>query len=623
MEQRVITKQLAGSEDLIKGIGKVTQIRGTGEKEITKLNVSELQGSLVVDSIKKLEELDINLLGDTKTVIISDGSGTYNYIDNTWIKSDSGVFKVDSMSGFNNLKSRSYDLVYVTGYHTKGDGVFGSNIFEWDSTCQEPHNGGTIIDPNAKFPSDWNNSYSVNSWYNYNSSTSGRYKLRYNSATNVKWFGARGVDDTSDGTHFDYNDAPAIQAAINASDSKQSQTIGGTVFIPSGKYPIKETIETRIGTKLIGDGSTGLVSIDPYPSSGTVLILAIHKSDNSEWTETTLKSKNVTIPYQVMFNHIQGVAQMEDIGAIVQNNDTSKSVFCLVGLDKNPYDQAGFSQGHFKRLRIFSFRKVFYGSHISDCTFDSCGFEYNIDVFSVTSGYDSSNNERQGSFGGIRFMGCIFFGNYRDFISSGGTNYSGTFSNLLFSSCEFNSPDSPGHMAFFVTSSDNSIIENLNFTGCSLVGTGNNVGKPIIYMDTVNSKVSGLNFSSCSFKDVKFKTAYTGSSRDFDNFSLIGSTLDNTPITINYEMDGFIISNNNFINSTYLMLKGCNRGTISGNNFQKTSHDKTYDLDFNDDGSHYFTVVGNTFTSKGLHYHSASDNFKIVGNLNVDDEVNP
>ena len=510
------------------------------------------------------------------------------------------ISKVKSVNTIADLRAltQTPPTIWVSGYHTKGDGAFGSHVFEWDATSTEADNGGTII--------------------KLDSITTGRYKLKYDGVVNVKWFGARGTDDSSDGIHFDYNDAPAIQNAIYEANNKQNQTASGTVFIPAGKYPIKETIETTIGLKIVGDGSTGLVSIDPYPSSGTALILAVHKPDNTDWTETTLKSGEVTIPYQVMFNHIGGVAQFEDIGAIIQNNDNSKSIFCLVGLDKNPYDQAGFSQGYFKRLRIFSFNKVFYGSNMGDCNFDSCGFEYNTDVFSVTSGYDTSNNERQGKFSGIRFSNCIFFGNYRDFITSGGTNYSGTFEGLLFSTCGFSAPASPNHLAFFNIGSDNSIVKKIDFSSCDFSGEGNNSGTKIFFVQASSPEISEINFSSCTFDSTSFHINYETPTGNFTNISLNSCSLDNTPIIIDYELNGYTICNNNLIDNSYIKLSSPHNGIISGNNFQKTSHSQTYDLEFVDITEH-FTVFGNTLTSKGLNYHPSSSDFKIFGNLNVSD----
>ena len=77
--------------------------------------------------------------------------------------------------------------IYVTGYHTKGDGAFGSNIFRWNPTSTEDDNGGTII--------------------KLDSVATGRYELQYDGAVNVKWFGAKG-DGVTD-------DTAAIQNALN------------------------------------------------------------------------------------------------------------------------------------------------------------------------------------------------------------------------------------------------------------------------------------------------------------------------------------------------------------------------------------------------------------------------
>jgi len=42
-ELRKVTKQLIGAEDIVDGIGKVTQSRGGNDLPITKLNVSRFR----------------------------------------------------------------------------------------------------------------------------------------------------------------------------------------------------------------------------------------------------------------------------------------------------------------------------------------------------------------------------------------------------------------------------------------------------------------------------------------------------------------------------------------------------------------------------------------------------
>lgn len=61
--------------------------------------------------------------------------------------------------------------VWVSGYHTIGDGAFGSNLFEWDATATEDDNGGTII--------------------KCTSIATGRYKLKFSGAVLLEYFGVR------------------------------------------------------------------------------------------------------------------------------------------------------------------------------------------------------------------------------------------------------------------------------------------------------------------------------------------------------------------------------------------------------------------------------------------------
>jgi len=81
MAIRNITKQLAGAEDIIRGIGTEEQTRNDALVTIIKLNVSELQGALVVDTIAEMETLVIADLGNTKTIIVQDNDrgGVFTY----------------------------------------------------------------------------------------------------------------------------------------------------------------------------------------------------------------------------------------------------------------------------------------------------------------------------------------------------------------------------------------------------------------------------------------------------------------------------------------------------------------------------------------------------------------
>ena len=82
------------------------------------------------------------------------------------------ISKVKSVNTIADLRAlaQTPPTIWVSGYHTKGDGAFGSHVFEWDATSTENDNGGTII--------------------KLDSVTTGRYKLKYDGNVNVKWFGA-------------------------------------------------------------------------------------------------------------------------------------------------------------------------------------------------------------------------------------------------------------------------------------------------------------------------------------------------------------------------------------------------------------------------------------------------
>lgn len=80
---------------------------------------------------------------------------------------------VDTIADLRN-EAGKYKYVYVTGYHTKDDGAFGSHIFRLKGVkTTETDNGGTVIIATV-------------------GGTDYVYELQYDGAVNVKWFGAKG-----------------------------------------------------------------------------------------------------------------------------------------------------------------------------------------------------------------------------------------------------------------------------------------------------------------------------------------------------------------------------------------------------------------------------------------------
>jgi len=93
-ETKIITKQLAGTEDIITGIGTVSQQRSTGIKTIKRINPSEMKGAIVLATIADLEALVIDELGNTKTVIVQDENrgGIFHY-KGTGVDDGGTIFK--------------------------------------------------------------------------------------------------------------------------------------------------------------------------------------------------------------------------------------------------------------------------------------------------------------------------------------------------------------------------------------------------------------------------------------------------------------------------------------------------------------------------------------------------
>ena len=118
--------------------------------------------------------------------------------------------------------------VWVSGYHTEGDGAFGSNIFRWNSTSVETDNGGTVI--------------------KLDSVTTGRYELQYSGEVLLDWFGVDNtgvIDCTSE-----------AQYCVDNYDS---------VLLGNGVYKMNILIS---GSSKIFKG----IAQGFYPGDGTVLI---------------------------------------------------------------------------------------------------------------------------------------------------------------------------------------------------------------------------------------------------------------------------------------------------------------------------------------------------------------
>lgn len=159
------------------------------------------------------------------TLTIEDGGELFVPFGGTLVSSDL-MHPVDTIADLRN-ETGKYKYVYVTGYHTKDDGAFGSNIFVWDESSTETDNGGAIIKCTTV--------------------TTGRYKLKYSGYVNVRWFGAKSNNIGDNSSQIQ----KAIDYVVYAG--------GGSVYFPSGIYRIEKSLilDTGIygnGISIFGDG---------------------------------------------------------------------------------------------------------------------------------------------------------------------------------------------------------------------------------------------------------------------------------------------------------------------------------------------------------------------------------
>jgi hypothetical protein len=81
--------------------------------------------------------------------------------------------------------------IVLSGFHVPGDK--GEGTFFWSpTTSKTAHNGGTVIDPNKTFPTDWTNSVQVTAWYTAAGSGDGCWIRQYDTGyLMAEWFGAQ------------------------------------------------------------------------------------------------------------------------------------------------------------------------------------------------------------------------------------------------------------------------------------------------------------------------------------------------------------------------------------------------------------------------------------------------
>jgi len=112
---------------------------------------------------------------------------------------------------------RNNEKIFVIGYHPDSD-VGGGNFVYDANRSKSDHNGGTVIDPDKTFPSDWTNSTQVNDWFTADGVGNGVYLRPNVEYVTAEMFGALGGNPINDQTCFEA--ALANNSVVNLLESK-------------------------------------------------------------------------------------------------------------------------------------------------------------------------------------------------------------------------------------------------------------------------------------------------------------------------------------------------------------------------------------------------------------------
>lgn len=135
----------------------------------------------------------------------------------------------------------------VVDYHSDVKG--GGGRFVWDATAvKNTHNGGTIIDPDVTYPTDWTNQAQLTTWFDGSANvTTGCWIRKYDGDINPRMFGAKGGGTT--------NDSLAIAEAFAASPI--ISFTAGSYLMVTGVTKIADDIDVDFGNATIINGGAG------------------------------------------------------------------------------------------------------------------------------------------------------------------------------------------------------------------------------------------------------------------------------------------------------------------------------------------------------------------------------
>jgi len=425
----------------------------------------------------------------------------------------------------------------------------------------------------------------------------------------VKDFGAVG-DGVTD-------DTVAIQAALDAIASKSANSIGGTVFLPSGRYLVTAPLGMWVGTTIEGETS-GLVGVAPNSNTGTTFVLSPYQSNGTTpWTTSTL-NPGTTVSGRVLFylKGSGGVISLRNFGAIPNNALSANGIFLYAGNQTGIYVGQGITQGYFDTIRPTAFSVCFNTSKMNDCNFVNCGMEFCQTVFNVIN----DSNGSIGQFSDNRFVNTTFFGYLNAF-----TMGEGQSANCSFSACSFLGSVGINTNAFINAGTNATLIEFWTFSSCVFNNSSAPGGnKSLMRVSSGNPRIERVTFAGCTFFECGIDIQYIAPSVTISYLVFSGCIFYDSPTLIAFEVDVLSMVGCTFIFDSYIAISGFNNGVISGCNFLGLNSAGTYDVNITAAINTNFVITGNAFRSgKGVGISGGSTSYKVLSNLNQADVTNP
>ena len=136
------------------------------------------------------------------------------------------TINAETISTLLSVDTLVHSTVLVKNYHTGLEG--GGGLFYWDATKDKSeHNGGTVIDPTAIFPTDWTELLQLTDWFNSYNFGKGCWVRQEEESVSVKVFGAAAVSSVCSSIPI----TKAINSIKNKSYRKVIDLCGDTFYI--------------------------------------------------------------------------------------------------------------------------------------------------------------------------------------------------------------------------------------------------------------------------------------------------------------------------------------------------------------------------------------------------------